>query len=173
MAWTAPSTERAHPDLVSDERTSLEQWLDFHRETLLQKCAGLTGEQLATAALPPSVLTLQGLVRHMAAVERWWFRMHAAQEDVPVLYWKGPDPDEDFTVLDDAAADLETYRAECDAARAAVAGIGLDVVVPSRGDHPDRVRNVRWIYVHMIEEYARHNGHADLLREQIDGAVGD
>ena len=173
MTWTAPAAERTEPDLIGDERTSHEQWLDFHRATLLQKCSGLTAEQLGTAALPPSVLTLQGLVRHMAAVERWWFRMHAAQEDVPVLYWQGPDPDADFTDLDDPQTDLDSFAAECAAARAAVAGLPLDLVVPSRGDHPERRRDLRWIYVHMIEEYARHNGHADLLREQLDGTVGD
>jgi uncharacterized damage-inducible protein DinB len=173
MPWTAPTAERPEPDLICDERTSFEQWLDFHRATLLQKCSGLTEDQLKTAALPPSVLTLHGLVRHMAAVERWWFRMHAGQEDVSVLYWQGPDPDADFTDLGDAQADLEVYLAECSAARAAVADLPLDLVVPSRGDHPERRRDLRWIYVHMIEEYARHNGHADLLREQLDGVVGD
>jgi uncharacterized damage-inducible protein DinB len=174
VAWTAPDVERVEPDLVSDERTSLEQWLDFHRATLQQKCAGLTAEELATPSTPPSVLTLHGLVRHMADVERWWFRRHAGQEDVPTLFWTGSgEPDADFTALGDAQGDLDTYRAECDASRAAVAGMALDAVVPSRGHHPERVRDLRWIYVHMIEEYARHNGHADLVRERIDGAVGD
>lgn len=172
--WTAPEVERTEPDRIADERTSLEQWLDYHRATLLTKCAGLTAEQLKRRAVPPSRLSLLGLVRHMVEVERWWFRMHAAGEDVVFVY----DPDgvgRDFEEIDeaDAADDLATFEIECAAARAAVAPRALDDVVPSRGDHPERVRDIRWIFVHMIEEYARHNGHADLLREAIDGATGD
>lgn len=172
--WTAPAIERDEPDLVADERTSLEQWLDYHRATLLTKCTGLTAEQLKRRSMPPSTLSLLGLVRHMVEVERWWFRMHAGGEDLGFPY----DPDGiglDFDAVEqaDAEADLEAYRAECEAARAAVAGRSLDDQVPSRGDHPERVRDIRWIFVHMIEEYSRHNGHADLLREAIDGVTGD
>jgi hypothetical protein len=173
-SWTAPAVERADPDLIADERKALEQWLDFHRETLLMKCGGLTPEQLKARSVPPSGLSLLGLVRHMTEVERWWFRMHVGGEDLAFPY----DPDStglDFTEVDgaDAADNLEAYRAEIEAARAATTGKDLDLVVPSRGDHPERTRDVRWIYLHMIEEYARHNGHADLLREAIDGTVGD
>jgi hypothetical protein len=119
-------------------------------------------------------LSLLGLVRHLTEVERWWFRMHAAQLDLEFPY----DPEGvglDFDDLDtaDAAANIEAYLAECAASRAAVAGLSLEDVVPSRGHHPERVRNLRWIFVHMIEEYARHNGHADLLREAIDGETGE
>ncbi len=172
--WTAPAVERTEPLHVADERTSLEQWLDYHRATLLTKCAGLTASQLKVRAVPPSGLSLLGLVRHMTEVERWWFRMHAAGEQIGFPY----DPDGvglDFDDLDgaDAAANLEAFRTECDAARAAAAGRSLDDVVPSRGKDPDRQLDVRWIFVHMIEEYARHNGHADLLRETIDGVTGD
>ena len=110
----------------------------------------------------------------MVDVERWWFRVHAAGEDVGFVY----DPDGaglDFERVDDAdaAADLIAFGRECDAARGAVAGRALDDVVPSRGHHPERERDIRWIFVHMIEEYPRHNGHADLLREAIDGTTGD
>lgn len=110
----------------------------------------------------------------MTEVERWWFRMYADRQDLEFLY----DPHSegaDFEDLDeaDAGADLTSYRAEIDAATAAAADKSLEYVVPSRGDHPDRTRNVRWIYLHMIEEYARHNGHADLIRERIDGRTGD
>jgi hypothetical protein len=172
--WTAPEVERIEPDRIADERTSFEQWLDYHRATLLTKCAGLTAVQLKRRAVPPSRLSLLGLVRHMVEVERWWFRMHAAGEEVGFVY----DPDGvglDFEEIDgaDAAEDLATFRRECAAARVAVAARALDEVVPSRGDHPERLRDIRWIFVHMIEEYARHNGHADLLREAIDGATGD
>ena len=172
--WTAPAVDRAEPDLVSGERSSLEQWLDYHQATLLMKCAGLTADQLKRRAVPPSRLSLLGLVRHMTEVERWWFRMHAAQENHTMPH----DPDAvglDFEDLEnaDAAGNLDAYRVECEHARSAVAGRSLDSVVPSRGDHPERSRDIRWIFVHMIEEYARHNGHADLIREAIDGATGD
>lgn len=173
--WTAPTAERREPDRVSTERAALEQWVDYHRATLLAKCAGLTAEQLKRRSVPPSTLSLLGIVRHMTLVERWWFRMHAAQEDVPFLYTVEDRSTADFDEVDDAdaAANLEAYRQEVDAARGAVAGKSLDLVVPSRGDHPERTRDVRWISLHMLEEYARHNGHADLLREAIDGTTGD
>jgi uncharacterized damage-inducible protein DinB len=174
IEWTAPAIERVEPDRISGERAALEQWLDYHRATLLMKCAGLTATQLKRRAVPPSTLSLLGLVRHMTEVERWWFRMHANGERLGFPY----DPDQtgaDFhdTAGADAASNLEAYRQEVEAARAATADKGLDLVVASRGDHPDRTRDIRWIYLHMIEEYARHNGHADLLREAIDGSTGD
>lgn len=172
--WTAPPVERTEPARIAGERTALDQLIDFQRATLLTKCAGLTSEQLKRRAVPPSTLSLLGLVRHMTEVERWWFRMHANSEDVAFPY----DPDAiglDFDDIADADADanLAAYRDELAAARAAVAGKGLDEVVASRGDHPERTRDIRWIYLHMIDEYARHNGHADLLRESIDGQTGE
>jgi uncharacterized damage-inducible protein DinB len=173
-SWTAPVPERIDPEYLTDERASLDQWVDYHRTTLLTKCAGLDAEQLKRRPLPPSGLSLLGLMRHMTEVERWWFQMHAAQQDLDFPY----DPDGigldfDETEDADAAANLAAFEAECAASRAAVAGLSLDDVVPSRGHHPERVRNIRWIYVHMIEEYARHNGHADMLREAIDGVTGE
>jgi uncharacterized damage-inducible protein DinB len=172
--WTAPHAERADPARIAPERTALEQWLDFHRSTLLGKCAGLTAEQLKRRSCPPSTLSLLGLVRHMTEVERWWLRMHADGQDLTFPY----DPDQvglDFDGVDpaDAAADLEAYRQEIEAARSALSGKDLDLVVASRAGHPERTLDIRWIYLHMIEEYARHNGHADLLREAIDGSTGD
>ena len=166
--------ERTSPGRILDERQALEAWLDFHRDTLLHKCAGLTAGQLKERAVPPSRLSLLGLVRHMTEVERWWFRMHAANADLPFPY----DPDQtgqDFEALAeaDAAANIEAFQQEIEHARAAVARTQLDDVVPSRGEHPERTRDIRWIYLHMIEEYARHNGHADLIRERIDGVTGD
>ena len=174
MTWTAPDVRRAEPDRISGERESLQQWLDYQRTTLLMKCQGLTAEQLKQRAVAPSRLSLLGLVRHMTEVERWWFRMHAAQEDLKFPY----DPDSvglDFEDIDDAdaAADLDAFSKECALADKAVSDKTLDDVVPSRGDHPERTRDIRWIYVHMIEEYARHNGHADLIREVVDGTTGD
>jgi uncharacterized damage-inducible protein DinB len=174
MTWTAPSVDRTEPPLVAEERAALEAWLDYHRQTLLWKCAGLTADQLKQRAVPPSSLSLLGLVRHMVEVERWWFRMNAAGEDVDYVFCTDERPDADFDDVDDADAeqDLETFRRELDAARAGVAGLALDHTFPSRGHRP-RTFDLRWVYVHMIEEYARHNGHADLLREGIDGTTGD
>jgi len=172
--WTAPSVERTSPDLVSPERTSLEQWLDNQRTTLLSKCAGLTADELRSRAVCPSSMSLLGLVRHMTDVERWWFRMNADGQDLDFEYWD-VDDDADFELVDgaDAEQDLATYLREVADARSAVAAHGLDEVVAGRGHHAGRTRDVRWIFVHMIEEYARHNGHADLLRERIDGATGE
>lgn len=175
MTWTAPEVKRVEPDRINSERDSLQQWLDYHRATLLMKCAGLTADQLKQRSAPPSRLSLLGLVRHMTEVERWWFRMHAAQEDGLTFPY---DPDSiglDFDDLDDAdaAGNLEAFTAECAIGDAGLRDKSLDDVVPSQGDHPERTRDIRWIYVHMIEEYARHNGHADLLREAIDGTTGD
>jgi len=173
--WTAPAVDRPAPDRIADERTSLEQWLDFQRATLLTKCAGLSGELLAAKSVPPSSMSLIGLVRHMTEVERWWFRMHADGQDLPLQFWLPGNEDSDFDDVDPirAEADYEAFLREVAACRAAVAGKELDRVVASRGDHPERTRDLRWIYVHMIEEYARHNGHADLLRELLDGATGE
>jgi uncharacterized damage-inducible protein DinB len=172
--WKAPNVERAEPARVAGEREALEQWLEFHRATLLMKCAGLTGDQLKARPVPPSALSLLGLVRHMTEVERWWFRMHAANEQIEFVYSQDNDTaDFDETDEADPEADLETFRREIEAARAAVSDKRLDEVVESRGHDKEARRNVRWLYLHMIEEYARHNGHADLIRECIDGAVGD
>ena len=175
MTWTAPKVDRPDPPLVAGERETLDAWLDWHRETLLSKCSGLTAQQLKEAAVPPSSLTLLGLVRHMTDVERWWFRIHGTNQDMPSRYWSEENLDGDFDDLDepDAPAVVAAFWEEVGLARDAVRDLDLDHVVPSHGDHPERVRNLRWIYVHMIEEYARHNGHADLLRERIDGVTGD
>jgi len=159
---------------VAGERAALEGWLEFHRDTLLIKCQGLTGEQLAERAVPPSSLSLLGLVRHMADVERAWFRIRVAGEaGLGFRHWTDefPDGDFDFAEPSGAEADLAAYRQECDLARAAVAGRSLDDTFFHQRDRV--TMDVRWVYLHMIEEYARHNGHADLLRERIDGVTGD
>ncbi len=172
--WTVPAPERREPDRLATERRALEQWLDYHRATLILKCAGLTAEQMKRRACPPSTLSLLGLVRHITEAERGWFRMYAGAEHVLFPY----DPDglgRDFDDLKDAdaAANIDAFWSEVDAARAAVAGRNLDLVVRSVPGHPQRTQDLRWIFIHMIEEYARHNGHADLLREAIDGTTGD
>jgi Protein of unknown function (DUF664) len=174
-ALTAPEVTRVRPQRVSDERTMLDEWLDFHRATLLMKCAGLDADQLRRRSCEPSTLSLLGLVRHMTEVERGWFLRgvrRSSAADVPILYWSDDNPDGDFDDVDtaDPAAAFAAYEQACADARAACAGAGLDDTFASRdGD----TFSVRWVYVHMLEEYARHNGHADLLRERIDGVTGD
>ncbi len=173
MTWTVPEPVEPTTTHVAGEREMLESWLDFHRTTLLHKCAGLTGEQLAMRSVEPSSLSLLGLLRHMAEVERGWFRKNIAGEDVPWIYCLDPAGDADFDDIDPATAETDHARfvAECQSARDAVAGRSLDdtFIHPRRGT----TMSVRWVYVHMIEEYARHNGHADLLRERIDGRVDE
>lgn len=151
----------------------LDGWLEYHRDTLLLKCAGLDADQLRQHSVEPSSLSLLGLVRHMAEVERWWFRRRFDGQQIEGRFCSEVSPDGDFDDVDtaDPAADLAAFAEEVAAARAAAAGRDLDesFVHPRSG----RELNLRWVYVHMIEEYARHNGHADLLRERIDGVVGD
>jgi uncharacterized damage-inducible protein DinB len=172
-SWTAPEVTRTGEPFNAGERESLEGWLEWHRSTLLWKCQGLTGEQLARRAMPPSSLSLLGLVRHMAEVERAWFRRRFDNRpDAGYIYSSEESPDDDFdrASAPDAEADFATYVRECELAREAAAGHGLDETFIYRNG---RTGNLRWIYLHMIEEYARHNGHADILREQIDGVTGD
>jgi len=173
MTWTAPEVNRRDMPAAVGEREMLEGWLDFHRDTLLMKCSGLTAEQLRTRSVPPSSMSLLGLVRHMAEVERWWFRRRFAGADVAGLFWTRDNPDGDFDDVDtaDAAADLAAFVTEVDAARRVASGRGLDETF--RDPYRDSELSLRWVYCHMVEEYARHNGHADLLRERIDGVTGD
>lgn len=156
---------------TGDEREILTTFLDWERATLERKCAGLSDEQLKTRSCPPSTLTLLGLLRHMADVERWWFRIRFLHEPLPARYSTEERPDDDFDALDSDPVDdvRAAWREECDSARRIVAEHELD----ERGDRPngDPV-SLRWILTHMVEEYSRHNGHADLLREAIDGATG-
>jgi uncharacterized damage-inducible protein DinB len=173
MTWTVPEPERTRPPISGTERVQLDAWLDFHRQTLLVKCAGLTPEQLATASAPPSNLTLLGLLRHMADVERAWFRIRFRGEPVGYLYATEEQEDADFENIDPATAEQAhaTFLEEVELARQAVKDSGLDEAFFY--DYRKADMDLRWIYIHMIEEYARHNGHADFLRERIDGATGD
>ena len=151
----------------------LEAWLDFHRDTLALKCDGLTGGQLRQRAVPPAKLSLLGLVRHMGEVERSWFRRVLGGEQAPPRYYSDENPDGDFDDVAGAgvAEAFGYWRDECAHARERVAAApSLDVTGTGRRGE---TYSLRWIMVHMIEEYARHNGHADLLRERIDGTVGD
>ena len=105
MTWTAPDVDRSDPPLVTGERAALEAWLDYQRETLLLKCSGLTAAQLRERAVPPSGLTLLGLVRHMTEVERWWFRVHGANQDMTFRYTE-ENLDADFEDLDEPDAEV-------------------------------------------------------------------
>jgi hypothetical protein len=168
--WGADTRE--DQPLVGDERTVLAAALDWHRQTFELKCAGVPAARLSDKNIPPSGLSLHGLVRHLAAVERWWFRLQFAGEDVPMLYYSDDDPNQDFDSLDgDPAEAFAVWRAECDRAREIVArASSLDQTGTRLSD--GRPVSLRRIMVDMIAEYARHDGHADLLRERIDGATG-
>jgi hypothetical protein len=174
MTWTAPTPpELADGPLVGDDRPILQAYLAWQRHTLMVLCAGLTGEQLTTRAIPPSNLSLLGLVRHLGKVERIWFRQRAAGEAVGPMYGMPGDAllkDADFNELDPAHADgdFARYIDECRLADAAVANMAFDDTFTANGE----TFSLRVAYVHMIAEYARHNGHADLLRELIDGTTG-
>ena len=172
MTWTAPDVPLPDVPLTGDERPILEGFLAWHRALLRHKCAGLTGAQLAECAVPPSNLSLLGLVRHLAKVERTWFRRRFRSEDVPMLYVTAERPDADFEDLDPAQAEAEyaALLAEQEQSRRAVDGVPLDASF----DYSDGEKmSLRMVLLHMTTEYARHNGHADLLRERIDGETGD
>jgi uncharacterized damage-inducible protein DinB len=162
---------RHEPPFVLNEREMLEAWLEFHRTTLLLKCEGLDDASRKSRPVPTSKLSLHGLVRHMAEVERNWFcRVLLRDPDAPLI-WSDPGvEDSELVPLDDAdwEADLGAWQAECDASRDAATAHELD----GTGRRHGKPCSLRWIYVHMIEEYARHNGHADLIRELVDGRVG-
>ncbi|MFJ9740911.1 DinB family protein [Streptomyces sp. NPDC101166] len=169
------TTQRTEPAQNADERTMLEGWLEYHRQTLAWKCEGLTDAQLRTASAPPSELSLLGLVRHMAEVERGWFREVLVGEDAEPIYFSDEDRDGEFhlTEADSWEEAHATWQTEMEIARRNAAGFQLDDLSRGKSRHSGEPFNLRWIYTHMIEEYARHNGHADLLRERIDGATGD
>jgi molybdopterin converting factor small subunit/uncharacterized damage-inducible protein DinB len=166
-----PGADREPMPGRGDERAMLTALLDWHRATLAAKCSGLSADQLRERAVPPSTISLHGLVRHLAGVERWWFREQFAEPGLAPLYSYDVDEDEDFNDLSgDFAADLAVWAAECDAARAIVARSSLDDTGTRRST--GEPVSLRWILLHLIAEYARHNGHADLLRERLDGATG-
>jgi uncharacterized damage-inducible protein DinB len=158
---------------LGGERATLTEFLRSQRLTLELKCAGLDAEQLARRAVEPSTMSLLGLVRHMAEVERRWFRTRFADDDQGSLYQKPDDPDGDFNgaVADPAVVDeaWTAWRAQIAFADEFIADHDFDFVGKDARGEPVSLRE---LLVHMIEEYARHNGHADLLRERIDGRVG-
>ena len=170
----AKVAESDRPEIprTADERTTLTAYLEWHRETLALKCADLPQEAVSARAVPPSTLSLHGLVRHLAGVERWWFRIQFAGEDVPLLHYSDDEPDQDFDRLDgDFGAALATWQAECDRSREILAAApSLDATGTSKVT--GEPFSLRWMVMSMIAEYARHNGHADLLREATDGTTG-
>ncbi len=165
--------ERRDPPLAADERTMLNAWLEYHRATLEWKCQGLTDAQMRMRSVPPSPMSLIGLVRHMAEVENNWFRFWLGG-DGPVYRYQD---DAEWAVEGADPVDAFAYwKGECENARRVEAGFAsLDQVGPGQSTDDPRFTGftLRWVLVHMIEEYARHNGHADLLREAIDGTTGD
>jgi uncharacterized damage-inducible protein DinB len=177
MTFTSP-TKRSEPPEVADERESLTTWLDYHRDTLLWKLEGLDDEQLRRPMVP-SGLTLLGLVKHLTAVEHSWFVVTFAGTGEPELFESEDDRDLDFHVQEDETteATVNGYLRACERSREVVAAAAsldetfrfVDPGWPRDGQPGD----LRWILVHMIEETARHNGHADIIRELIDGATGD
>jgi uncharacterized damage-inducible protein DinB len=158
---------------LGGERATLAEFLRGQRLTLELKCAGLDAEQLARRAVEPSTMSLLGLVRHMAEVERAWFRVRFAESAEGKRYQTADDPDSDFNgaVADQAVVDeaWAAWRAEMAFANDFIADHDFDFVGKDSKGEPVSLRE---LIVHMIEEYARHNGHADLLRERIDGRVG-
>jgi uncharacterized damage-inducible protein DinB len=180
MTQTFEKATRVEAPIRADEVTALRGFLDYHRDTFRWKCSGLTQEQLATAHAP-STMTLGGMMKHLALNEVGWFGATLAGTPYPAPFasvdWDA-DPDWEWrTAADDSPAELRALYDDCvrraDAAiDEALAGEGLDTlsVQESSGDG---AFSLRWIILHMIEEYARHNGQADLIRESVDGATGE
>jgi Protein of unknown function (DUF664) len=171
MTWTAPEYERIDEPFAGGERPMLDGFLDYRRASMLRRCSGLTAGQLAERPVPPSNLSLLGIVRHLTDVERTYFRKRWGREEI-ASYYSTPDrPDGAFDDVDPAFAqrDLERLVAEQDAARRAVAGLPLDTIFVNEwwGE-----MSLRWALLQMIGEYAAHSGQADLIRERIDGKKG-
>lgn len=168
---SSPPDTRPEPPSVAGERETLVGFLEWQRATLLWKCSGVAAEDLVRRGVPTSNLSLIGIVRHMTLVEWSWFEEVFSGLSVPPPISMDEDRDADFNDLDPARRDedLARFDAQTDTSRRIVSSGELDQLAAS-GRTPT---TLRWILVHMIEEYARHNGHADLLREAIDGAVGE
>lgn len=165
--------DRTMPPLNAPERDTVEGWLEYYRATLLHICQGLDADALRSTPAGPSALSLQGLVQHLAEVERNWFRRVLAGEDLPSIYPGGRTPeghDGGFAVESSTSfeAAVGTWEREVAAARANCAARALSEAVQFGGSEV----GLRWIHQHMVAEYARHCGHADLLREMIDGVTG-
>jgi uncharacterized damage-inducible protein DinB len=170
-----PDTRVDPPRQVGEQQT-LESFLDYYRDTILWKVSGMSNEELRKAIVPSGWSCL-GMVKHLAYVERNWFRVRfAGERDLPVP-WTDEDPDADFRIEPEETTDqiLQFYRNEFERSRSIAASASLDDLAAEwPADRPPEKRpNLRWIYVHMIEETARHAGHLDVVRELIDGTTGD
>ncbi|WP_369270210.1 DinB family protein [Streptomyces sp. R11] len=164
---------RPIPLMTGGERPMLESWLDFHRATLELKCAGLEDAQLRLASAEPSGLTLLGLVQHLAECERNWFQRVVGGLDVPPVFGEGNETGYGLEPGRGVGEALVAWRREIARGREVCAGRGLESVGRIQGGAMAGVEvTLRWVLIHMIEEYARHNGHADILRECIDGVTG-
>lgn len=152
------------------ERDLLQGHLDYLRDTLIWKLDGLDSEQ-ASRRLVPSLTTLLGIVKHSTDTQAWWFRVIMNGEEIPLTYYTENDPDADWRIEphDGVHTVVASYRRACDAADQAVAQYSLDDVAHGQG----YTRTLRWIYLHMIDETARHCGHADIVRELTDGLSGE
>ncbi|MEV7420090.1 DinB family protein [Streptomyces sp. NPDC089919] len=168
---TGAGAARTAPSTTAGDRDSLTAFLDYQRATLAWKCSGLSEEQLRLRPIPSTGLSLLGLVRHVAEVERSWFANVVQGEGRGALWPRIDGEFAEFRVEDaDVAEAFAFWQRECELSRAAAAAVGsLDDTVEFRGD----TYSLRYVLTHMIEEYARHNGHADLIREAIDGATGE
>lgn len=168
--WT--DDDRPRIPRVATEREALVAYLDYYRATLEMKSRGLTPEQARTRSMPPSNLSIHGLVRHLAGVERWWFQQNFERRPVPFLFFTEEAPGLDFDPPADAdfAADLESWRAECAVSREIVAAHALDDT--ARPMDWDEDVDLRWLMLRIIAEYAQHCGHLDILREGVDGRTG-
>jgi hypothetical protein len=171
-----PVDDRTDPPLRGDEATLLAAFLQYQRETFRWKCAGLTSQQLATRAVPTSALTLLGMVRHLAAVETGWL---VGFGGLPLDMWPDVvrDEDEQWQVDPSSATERDVHAAWATWHTAARAAQRVADELPlDTQDTPwgrDESFSLRWVLLHLLEEYARHNGHADLLREALDGATGE
>jgi uncharacterized damage-inducible protein DinB len=171
MMAAVTADPRSEPPQVADERATLTGFLRRQRETLELKCTGLTADQLRERTVAPSGLSLLGLVQHLTQVERSWFRAVVNGEDCRPL-WERPGSGETDFAADDAdpATVFAAWRGECAHSESIVEAAGsLDQL----GHHGADAFSLRYVLTHLIEEYARHNGHADLLRERLDGSTGE
>ncbi|TFI44134.1 DinB family protein [Rhodococcus sp. 1R11] len=168
--WTAPTPDPVDGPLVGADRPILEGMLRWHRATLLNICAGADAEQLARRPFASSSLSLAGLVRHLTKVERIWFRERLASMTFDPMFDPALGKDSDFlgACASSAEADFAGFAVECAASDEVASRYSFDDVVRSRGEP----MSLRMVYIHMVGEYARHNGHADIVREQIDGVTG-
>jgi Protein of unknown function (DUF664) len=165
---TVPDLPRTEPPASGGEREMLDAWLDYYRATVLHKCAGLAPAQMVDRSCPPSSMSLIGLVRHLTEMERAYAH-RLADRELPGYYYSEENPDGDFDDVSpaDVERDLAVYTRHCVDSRAIMGRFALDDRFGTSG------YTLRWVYLYLIKEYARHLGHADLLRERIDGVTGE